>query len=103
MTYGGGVDGAPSSVAGRSELIPMPSSSLSTSVLLCFCRQYCRIATTTVKRVRTAPMVPKQIIIVRVSDALELFEPAATGSTLAHGLMPGKFWAGEVDMTVTYT
>ena len=51
---------------------------------------------TNVKRVRTAPITPKTIVIVRVYEASELFEPAATGSTLAHGPSPGKYWAGEV-------
>lgn len=88
MTYGGGVDSAPSSLAEHCELIPMPSSSLSTSVLLCLCRRYCRVAITTVKRVKTAPMTPKTIVIVRVSEASELFELVATGSTLAHGPCP---------------
>jgi hypothetical protein len=54
---------------------------------------------TKVKRVRTALIMPKTIVIVRVYEASELFEPAATGSTLAHGPGPGKYWAGEVDMT----
>jgi hypothetical protein len=58
---------------------------------------------TKAKRVRTAPMMPKTIVIVRVYEASELFEPAAAGSTLAHGPRPGKYWAGEVDMTSTYT
>jgi hypothetical protein len=48
-------------------------------------------------------MMPKTIVIVRVYEASELFEPAATGSTLAHGPSPGKYWAGEVDMTSTST
>jgi hypothetical protein len=56
-----------------------------------------------VKRVRMAPMMPKTIVIVRVYEASELFEPAATGSTTAHWLSPGKYWAGGVDMTSTYT
>ena len=58
---------------------------------------------TNVKRVRTAPITPETIVIVRVYEASELFEPAATGSTLAHGPSPGKYWAGGVDMTSTYT
>jgi hypothetical protein len=90
------VGSKPSLVAERCELISMPSPSLSTSTLLCPYKRYCRIAITTVKRVRTAPMMPKTIVIVRVSEASELFEPAATGSTLAHGPSPGKHWAGEV-------
>ena len=58
---------------------------------------------TKVKRVRTAPIMPKTIVIVRVYEVSELFEPAATGSTEAHGPSRGKHWAGEVDMTSTYT
>jgi hypothetical protein len=54
---------------------------------------------TKVKRVRTAPIMPKTIVIVRVYEASELFEPAATGSALAHGPSAGNYWVGEVDMT----
>ena len=58
---------------------------------------------TNVKRGRTAPITPETIVIVRVYEASELFEPTAAGSTLAHGFSPAKHWAGEVDMTSTYT
>jgi hypothetical protein len=51
------------------------------------------------KRVRTAPMMPNTIVIVRVSEASGLFEPAATGSTLTHGLSQGRNCGDEVDMT----
>jgi hypothetical protein len=54
---------------------------------------------TKAKRVRTALMMPKTIVIVRVYEASELFEPAATGSTLANGPSLGEYWAGVVDMT----
>jgi hypothetical protein len=44
-------------------------------------------------------MMPKTMVIVRVSEASELFEPAATGSTLTHGLSQGRNCGDEVDMT----
>ena len=38
-------------------------------------------------------MMPNTMVIVRrtVSEASELFEPAATGSTLTHGFSPAKY------------
>lgn len=48
-------------------------------------------------------MIPKTMVIVRVSEASELFELVAKGSTLAHGPSPGKRWEDEVDMTSAYT
>ena len=44
-------------------------------------------------------MMPKTMVIVRVSEASELFEPAATGSTLTHGFSQGGNCGDEVDMT----
>ena len=44
-------------------------------------------------------MVPNTMVIVRVSEASELFEPAATGSTLTHGLSQGRNCGDKVDMT----
>jgi hypothetical protein len=43
-------------------------------------------------------MMPKTMVIVRVSEASELFKPAATGSTLTHGLSRGRNCGDEVDM-----
>jgi hypothetical protein len=59
----------------------------------------CGVAIAIVKRVRAVPMMPKTMAIVRVSEASELFEPAATGSTLTHGLSQGRNCGDEVDMT----
>jgi hypothetical protein len=38
------------------------------------------------------------MVIVRVPEASELFEPAATGSTLTHRLSRGRNREDEVDM-----
>jgi hypothetical protein len=43
-------------------------------------------------------MMPKTMVIVRVPEASELFEPAATGSTLTHRLSRGRNREDEVDM-----
>lgn len=44
-------------------------------------------------------MMPNTMVIARVSEASELFELAATGSTMTHGLSKGRKWGDEVDMT----
>jgi hypothetical protein len=44
-------------------------------------------------------MMPNTMVIVRVSEASELFEPAAIGSTMTHGLSQGRNCGDEVDMT----
>ena len=44
-------------------------------------------------------MMPNTMVIVRVSEASELFEPAVTGSTLTHGLIQRRICGDEVDMT----
>jgi hypothetical protein len=56
-------------------------------------------ATTRAATRHRAAMMPKTMVIVRVSEASELFEPAATGSTLTHGLSQGRDCGDEVDMT----
>ena len=45
-------------------------------------------------------MVPNTMVIVRVSEASELFEPAATGSTMTHECSQGRNCGDEVDMTL---
>jgi hypothetical protein len=47
--------------------------------------------------------MPNTMVIVRVSEASELFEPAATGSTLTHGLSQGRNCGDEVDMASKVT
>jgi hypothetical protein len=43
-------------------------------------------------------MMPKTVVIVRVSEASELFELAATGSALTHGFSRGRNRGDEADM-----
>jgi hypothetical protein len=44
-------------------------------------------------------MMLNMMVIVRVSEASGLFEPAATGSTMTHGTSQRRICGDEVDMT----
>jgi hypothetical protein len=73
-----------------------------TPALLCLWKRYWRIAIAKVKKPKKAPMMPKTMVIVRAPEAPEFLEPAAAGSTLAHGPSSGRHWKDEVDIALIY-